>query len=188
MRVVLPLATGFEEIEAVTIIDVLRRAEIDVVVAGLEAGLIKGSHAISMLPDTLLSEMQATDFDAIVLPGGPGVAYLKTDPNLRTLLLEMHKQQKWIAAICAAPIVLSELGLLGDRKATSYPGVRDVLQVGNYLETSVVIDGKIVTSRGVGTALEFALCLVALWISCEKAEHLASAMVYKMDAHLATHP
>jgi protein deglycase len=120
MRVLLPLAAGFEEIEAVTIIDVLRRADIEVVVAGLESGITRGSHAISMLPDALLSEMQLADFDAIVLPGDPGVAYLKADPNLRKLLLEMHDGQKWIASICAAPIVLSELGLLNhlrpDRK------------------------------------------------------------------------
>jgi protein deglycase len=177
MRVLVPLAAGFEEIEAVTIVDVLRRAEIDVVVAGLEAGLVKGSHGISVSPDALLREIQSLDFDAIVLPGGPGVANLKEDSNLRTLLLEMHEQQKWIAALCAAPIVLSELGLLMDKKATSYPGVRDGLNVGTYLENAVVIDGQIVTSRGVGTALEFALSLVKLWIGREKAEHLASAMV-----------
>jgi 4-methyl-5(b-hydroxyethyl)-thiazole monophosphate biosynthesis len=177
VRVLVPLAEGFEEIEAVTIIDVLRRAGIEVVVAALASAPVTGSHAIAVVPDVLLGDVEPQQFEAVVLPGGPGVVHLQQDERIGTLLTEMHQAGRWTAAICAAPTVLSQAGLLSGRRATSYPGVRDALDVGEYLETSVVVDGRVVTSRGVGTALEFALGLVVLLVSRERAEDLARAMV-----------
>ncbi|MBW4699406.1 MAG: DJ-1/PfpI family protein [Aphanocapsa lilacina HA4352-LM1] len=177
IKVLVPLAEGFEEIEAVTIIDVLRRADIEVTVAALADLSVQGSHGITLVADTRLDKINPLIFDAVVLPGGPGVARLRADGRIRKLLLEMRAAERWTAAICAAPTVLSDAGLLAGARATSYPAVRPELAVAEYLETSVVVDGRIVTSRGVGTALDFALKLVALWEGESKAQALARAMV-----------
>ncbi|AGY60738.1 DJ-1 family glyoxalase III [Gloeobacter kilaueensis] len=177
VKVLVPLAEGFEEIEAVTIVDVLRRAGVEVTVAALAERVVTGSHGIGLIADALLSEIEPATFDAIALPGGPGVAQLRADGRIRQLLVEMQAAQKWTAAICAAPTVLSDAGLLAGVRATSYPALQPELVVGEYLETSVVVDRRIVTSRGVGTALDFALKLVALLVDEKTAGVLARAMV-----------
>ena len=163
-KVLVPLAQGCEELEAVTIIDLLRRAGIEVVVAGLNSDPVKASRGVCFLPDTTLDEaLRHDDYDMVVLPGGmPGAENLEQDPRIQQLLRRMADSNKFIAAICAAPKVLAGAGLLAGKKATSYPGFLDagkfegVTSTGSALEQ----DGNIITSRGPGTAMDFALALV----------------------------
>jgi len=162
-RVLVPLAEGCEELEAVTIIDILRRAGIDVVTAGLTPGPVRASRGVTLVPDTLLDHVLAQDFDMIVLPGGKGGAErLAADPRIRDLLVRAADKGDYIAAICAAPRVLAEAGLLEERRATSFPGILDDIEGITLSRDPVVQDGMIVTSRGPGTAMDFALELVRL--------------------------
>lgn len=178
-KVLVPLAEGFEEIEAVTIIDVLRRAGIHVVIAGLEDGPVTGSHGICISTDLGLDEARAADFDLIALPGGlPGADHLEQDSRLRCLLQEMSEAGKTVSAICAAPKVLASAGLLGGRRATSYPGFLDPAQA-DYQEDDVVTDGKLITSRGPATALVFALTLVETLAGKAKRTELEQRMLVR---------
>ncbi len=164
-RVLVPLATGFEDLEATTIVDILRRGGIEVVTAGLAPGLIQGARGMQVQPDAALDEVLDQDFDMIALPGGlPGAEHLKNDGRIQTLLKRLAASGKYTTAICAAPMALAQAGLLEGRKATSYPGALDKLKpaVAAYLTEPVVVDGKVVTSRGPGTAMDFALTLVEL--------------------------
>ena len=165
-RVLVPLAKGFEEIEAVTVIDVLRRADVEVLVAGLEgAGPVEGAHGIAVEAPVGLASLLDRSFDLIVLPGGePGTTHLASDPSLATLLQRQGSAGKPVAAICAAPRILAAQGLLRDRAATSHPSVESKVRDAGarYSEARVVRDGVIVTSRGPGTALEFALAVLEL--------------------------
>jgi len=161
--VLIPLAQGCEELEAVTVIDVLRRAGITVVTAGLDEGRVKASRGVVLIPDTTLDEALNQSFDMIVLPGGlPGADYLNNDPRIHKLLKDMQQQGKYTAAICAAPKVLADAGLLANKSATSYPGVLENMQVPNmqFVDVPVMKDGQVITSRGPGTAMDFALELV----------------------------
>ncbi len=170
-RVLVPLAQGCEELEAVTVIDLLRRAGIEVVTAGLQDGPVRGSRGTVLVPDTTLDDILDQDFDMIVLPGGlPGADHLNDDPRIRTLLGRMADGGRYVAAICAAPKVLASAGLLDGRQATSYPGVLDALEVPgmHYIDAPVVRDGRIVTSRGPGTAMDFALELIELLAGRDK--------------------
>ena len=162
-RVLVPLAEGCEELEAVTIIDLLRRAGFEVVVAGLLDGMVKASRGVVLMPDCALDAVIDDDFDMIVLPGGlPGADHLDRDPRIHRLLQRMAEDGKITAAICAAPKVLAGAGLLDGKQATSYPGCIDAmgLPATRVLEHPVVIDGNVVTSRGPGTAMDFALTLI----------------------------
>jgi protein deglycase len=158
------LADGFEEIEAVTIIDVLRRAEVEVHVAALGGESATGSHGIVVLADGPLARVDASQFDAVVLPGGmPGAKHLSEDARVQQILREAAASGKLVAAICAAPTALEAAGVLSGKRATSYPGFK--LPSAQYSEDRVVEDGNVITSRGVGTALEFALKLVERLVS-----------------------
>jgi len=162
-RVLIPLASGCEELEAVTIIDLLRRAKIEVVAAGLVAGPVQGSRGTMLLPDITLDAASLQDFDMIVLPGGqPGATNLENDTRILALLKKMAATGKFTAAICAAPKVLAVAGLLDGKRATSFPGALDAQQFpGIHLETRAVVrDGQVITSRGPGTAMDFALVLI----------------------------
>jgi len=167
-RVLVPLADGFEEIEAVTVIDLLRRAGIEVCTAGLKGRAVTGSHAIAIEADTTLDEVSGQQFDMVVLPGGmPGAQHLREDPRIPKLLRNQAESGRYAAAICAAPSVLAAAGLLDGRTATSYPGFLDPATV-RGLELSdapVVVDGPIVTSRSAGTAVDFSLQLIELLAS-----------------------
>jgi 4-methyl-5(b-hydroxyethyl)-thiazole monophosphate biosynthesis len=188
-RALIPLAEGCEELEAVTIIDILRRAGVEVVCAGLTAGPVTASRGTVLVPDTTLAEVLDQDFDLIALPGGlPGANNLDADPSLRALLLRHAKQGRWCAAVCAAPLVLANAGLLAGRAATSYPGALDPNQLPQtqLSEDSVVIDGNIVTSRGPGTAMDFALELAELLAGRSKREEVESKLV-RPPGHSATH-
>jgi 4-methyl-5(b-hydroxyethyl)-thiazole monophosphate biosynthesis len=175
--VLVPLFTGFEEIEAITIIDVLRRADIEVITASLDELTVMGAHAIAVIADRLLDQVDASKFDAIVLAGGAGTFRLREDPRIAQMLIAHNSANKLVAAICAAPTVLSAAGLLKDKHATSFPAVKSKLQVNEYLEMPVVVDGNVVTSRGAGTAMAFALKLVEILKGEAIAQKLAASMI-----------
>jgi 4-methyl-5(b-hydroxyethyl)-thiazole monophosphate biosynthesis len=161
--VLVPLAQGCEELEAVTVVDLLRRAGIDVITAGLDAQPVHASRGVTLLPDMSLDAALQLEFDMIVLPGGlPGADHLRDDPRVIDLLKKMAAADRYTAAICAAPRVLAHAGLLDGKCATSFPGALDVAAVPGieYQEAPVVTDGKVITSRGPGTAMDFALTLI----------------------------
>jgi 4-methyl-5(b-hydroxyethyl)-thiazole monophosphate biosynthesis len=161
-RVLVPLAPGCEELEAVTIIDLLRRAGIEVVVAGLVDGVITASRGVRLLPDLSLTEALGQEFDMIVLPGGlPGSDHLAADQRITDVLRKMNESGRFIGAVCAAPKVLVRSGILNGKMATAYPGV---LQAEGHQAISgdaVIRDGRVITSRSAGTAMDFALELIA---------------------------
>jgi 4-methyl-5(b-hydroxyethyl)-thiazole monophosphate biosynthesis len=164
-RVLVPLAEGFEEIEAVTIIDLLRRAGIEVHTASLDGPRVTGSHGIAVLADAALDAASVDDYDMIVLPGGmPGAEHLGNDPRVISLLRQFAATGRYVAAICAAPGVLARAGLLAGRSATSYPGFLSATSAPEIRlsDAPVVVDGKVATSRGPGTAMEFGLALIEL--------------------------
>jgi 4-methyl-5(b-hydroxyethyl)-thiazole monophosphate biosynthesis len=161
--VLVPLAPGFEEIEAVTIIDILRRANVDVTVAGTVAGPISGSRRVVVVPDLPLDAVDASGFDMVVLPGGgEGTTNLRQDPRIARLVKDQVDRGGYVAAICAAPTVLADAGLLARKRVTSYPSYQSQLPMCDYRSDRVVVDGRLITSRSPGTALEFALILVEL--------------------------
>ncbi len=162
MKILIPLANGFEEIEFVTVADILRRAGLDVVTAGLSEGLVEGSHKIKMMPDTTLDKIKPDEFDAVVLPGGaPGFINLKNDERVLNILQSMNRAGKYVCAICAAPSVLIKAGVLEGRKATVSPSGREEMKASTeYVDERVVADRKLITSQSPGTAMEFALKLV----------------------------
>lgn len=160
-RVLVPLAEGFEEIEAVTIIDVLRRAGIEAVVASLAGGPVTGSHGIRIAPDTPLAALAEQEFDMIALPGGmPGAEHLRNDPRVAEIVRRTRERGRPVAAICAAPMVLAAAGVLDGRRATSFPGFLKDAEGPTVVDEAVVVDRGVITSRGPGTALDFALTLV----------------------------
>jgi 4-methyl-5(b-hydroxyethyl)-thiazole monophosphate biosynthesis len=168
-KVLIPLAQGCEEIEAVTVIDILRRAGIEVISAGLDDQPVRASRGVMLLPDITLEAALQQDFDMVVLPGGqPGSNNLKADPRIIALLQKMAQQGKYIAAICAAPSVLASAGLLAGKQATSFPGALDAFPQIQQQHMAVVEDGKLITSRGPGTAMDFALTLVERLVDKEK--------------------
>ncbi|MEB3236434.1 MAG: DJ-1 family glyoxalase III [Candidatus Sericytochromatia bacterium] len=177
MRILLPLFTGFEEIEAITVLDVLRRAGLEVVTAGLSPDPVVGAHGLPVLAGQALGDFEGQVFDAIVLPGGSGTPRLAESELLGNMLAHHAAAGRWTAAICAAPTVLGAMGLLRGKAATSWPGVRDAMGEADYREDAVVIDGAFVTSRGPGTAMAFALALVEHWCGSGVAAELRQAMV-----------
>lgn len=162
-RVLVPLAAGCEELEAVTIIDLLRRAQIDVVVAGL-SGIepVKASRGVVLVPDVALDDVLHQYFDLVVLPGGLlGAQLLRDDARIISLLQRVYEQGAMVSAICAAPMVLLEAGLLAGKTVTAYPGVLDAVN-GDYVYTGSAVEQheRVLTSRGPGTAMTFALTLI----------------------------
>ena len=173
-----PLAQGCEEIEAVTIINILRRAGITVVSAGLDAQPVRASRGTVLIPDTTLDAALQKSYDLVVLPGGqPGTNNLKADARILALLKHMADQNKYVAAICAAPSVLASAGLLDGKRATSYPGALDTFPAIQQNSEAVVEDGKIITSRGPGTAMDFALILVERLAGKARRDEVESALV-----------
>ena len=181
MKVVVPLADGFEEIEFATIVDILRRAGIDVTAAGLKEGATNGAHSIKVIPDTSIDKVRADDFDAIVLPGGnPGFVNLGRSDKVLKLVKAMHDKNKYVTAICGAPSVLAKAGVIRGKRATISPGMEDALTGARWSGERVVVDGKIITSQGPGTALEFAIKLVEILAGRTKAEAVAQETVAKL--------
>ncbi len=162
-KVAIILAEGFEEIEAVTVIDILRRAGIDVIIAGLSSNNVKGGHSVTIVPDIIIDDLEINDFDALIIPGGnPGYKNLRNDNRVLLLIRKAFKSRKIIAAICAAPSVLSDAGIIKGKNCTIYPGMENELIQGESTpkQDIVVIDDNIITSRGPATALPFALTIV----------------------------
>ena len=177
-KVAVILADGFEEVEAIAIIDVLRRAGIDVVAAGLHDGHITSTHKVKIIPDTVIDTVKADDFDMLVLPGGqPGSDNLNADARVIALIKSFSQKGKLTGAICAAPFVLGNAGVLAGKRATSYPSYKDKLGGATYEEKTVVEDGNVLTSRGAGTALAFGLAIVARLVGAEKAQKIKEAML-----------
>ena len=178
-HVLVPLAEGFEEVEAVCLIDVLRRAEIPVVVAGLAPGPVRGAHGITLHADCTLEEVDHGCVDAIVLPGGmPGTQVLMEDQRILALVRRLHAAGRPTAAICAAPLVLHAAGIVQGVSVTSHPSVRRRLSGAEVLDQPrVVKDGTVWTSQGPGTALEFALAIVEELRGRATAQRLGEAML-----------
>ena len=177
-RVAVILADGFEEVEAIGVIDVLRRAEIDTVIAGLHDGNVTSARKVRVIPDTVIDTVRAENFDMIVLPGGqPGSDNLNADVRVKELIRQFSLKGKITAAICAAPYVLANAGVLVGKHVTSYPTYKDRLGGGVYEEKSVVIDGSVLTSRGAGTALDFGLAIVEILAGREKALKIRDSML-----------
>jgi 4-methyl-5(b-hydroxyethyl)-thiazole monophosphate biosynthesis len=162
MKILMPLADGFEEIEALAVVDILRRAEIEVTMAGLREGAVEGAHKVVVQPDAVLDKIDLKDFDGIILPGGyPGYVNLGKDERVMNMVREMDRKGKYVAAICCAPYTLIKAGVLQDRKVTVSPsGKKEVAATGRYCEDRVVVDRNLITSQSPGTAVEFALKLV----------------------------
>ncbi len=180
-KIAVLLAEGFEEIEAITVVDVLRRAELDVTTVAVgEATAVRGAHGLTLEADSRLDDK--LEVDALVLPGGSaGARRLRDDERVQELI-KRHAalRKKTLAAICAAPIALAKAGVLRDHHVTCYPGFEDeVKRGGAHLREGeqVVIDGNVVTSRGPGTAMAFALALVERFVNPERAKELSRSML-----------
>ncbi len=175
--VLVPLAQGCEELEAVTVVDLLRRAGVEVVTAGLDTQTVRASRGMMLVPDTTLDEALKRKYDMVVLPGGlPGADHLDRDRRIHELLLEMATTGCYTAAICAAPKVFANAGLLEGRKATSFPGALDSFDGLDYRTDPVVQDGKVITSRGPGTAMDFALTLIENLLGKDKRDEVEGAL------------
>jgi 4-methyl-5(b-hydroxyethyl)-thiazole monophosphate biosynthesis len=179
-RALVPLAQGCEELEAITITDLLVRAGIEVTTVGLDNEPVTASRGTRIIPDANINTVLNETYDLIVLPGGlPGADHLRDDERVQELLKKHARSDKLIGAICAAPQALASAGLLNGKKATSYPGVLDA--VGNNTikisSSAVEIDGKVITSRGPGTAMDFALTLIELLEGPEKRNEINNQLV-----------
>lgn len=178
-KVLVPIADGTEELEAVSIIDVLRRAGAYVTVASVGKLQVTASRGVKLVADRLIAECVGETYDLIVLPGGmPGAEHLRESKELEMLLRRQHEQGRLYGAICASPaVVLQHHGLLAQKRATCYPSFVDQLQDMGAAEARIVMDGQCITSQGPGTALEFSLKLVELLYGEEKAREVARAMI-----------
>ena len=183
-KVAVILAEGFEEVEAITPVDLLRRAGIDCVTVSLgEEKLVPSSRHIPVLADRSWDEMDFDGCDGVVLPGGlAGTERLLLDARVEALLRRFGEAGKLTAAICAAPTVLARAGLLAGRRAICYPGLEDRLTGAEVCCETVVRDGTVITSRGMGTSVPFGLALVEYFLGKEKADALAAKIVYRREA------
>lgn len=173
------LAEGFEEIEALTPVDMLRRCGLEVVTVGVDGKIIKGAHDIPVTADVLSSEIDFDGVEMIILPGGmPGTLNLEKSDVVQKAIDYCVKNDKYIATICAAPSILGHRGLLEGRKACCYSGFEEQLNGAEVSENAVCVDGKFITSRGAGTAMDFALELVKILVSEEKSNALRDAVIY----------
>ncbi len=177
------LADGFEEIEGLTVVDLLRRAGIEVTTTSITGNdIIHGAHGIDVLADELFDEVDFEMQDMAVLPGGmPGTLHLEAHHGVKEVLEQYYEKGKYIAAICAAPSILGKYGMLKGRKATSYPGFEEALEGATYVYDEVAVDDFIITSRGMGTAIAFSLKLIEKLISKDKADEIEKSIIYKGD-------
>lgn len=181
-RVCVFLADGFEEIEGLTVVDILRRAGVETQMVSIsESRTVTGSHKIPVQADVCIGEAEfsVSETELLVLPGGmPGTKHLGACEALTGLLVRFAQEGKKVAAICAAPSVLGDLGLLKGKKAACYPGFEDRLAGAEVVYEKVVVDGNVTTSRGMGTAIPFALALTEQLVSKEKADEIKKGIIY----------
>ncbi|WP_394917906.1 DJ-1 family glyoxalase III [uncultured Robinsoniella sp.] len=175
------LAEGFEEIEGLTVVDLLRRGKLDITMISMTGVLaVTGSHGICVTADAVFEETDFSDARMYVLPGGmPGTLHLGNHKGLVDLLKEAHAKNGKIAAICAAPSVLGTNGILEGKRAVCYPGFEDKLLGAQVLNDPVAVDGNIITSRGLGTAIEFSLAIISEFLGEEEAQRIAESIIYK---------
>ena len=175
------LAEGFEEIEALTVVDLGRRAGIDIqTVSVTNSKDVTGARGITVLADTLMDEVRWDQADMLILPGGmPGTKNLEACGELMTHIDEMSHSGRNISAICAAPTILGHRGILKGRRACCYPGLEDQLEGAVVCRDSAVTDGNIITSRGMGCAIDFALAIIEKLMSKDKADEIAKSIVYR---------
>jgi protein deglycase len=180
-KIAVHMADGFEEIEAISIIDVLRRAELDVVVASVTGRLeVTGAHQLKILADKLFEEVNYDDVFMIVLPGGmPGASNLDAHEGLKAQIVKFNNENRPLAAICAAPLVYGNLGILNGKQAVCYPGFEKFMKGAEVMNQPVAESGNVITGRGPGAAIQFALKLVEKLVSAEKAGLIASQMLVK---------
>lgn len=179
-RIAVLLADGLEEIEGLTAVDLLRRAGIEVTMVSIsEEEKVTGSHQITVIADEIFSKADFSKMDGVVLPGGmPGTTHLMEHEGVNRVIREFAGQKKLVAAICAAPSVLGQAGLLQGKKATCYPGFEGQLKGAICSDEQVVQDGDIITSRGMGTAVPFGLAITAYFLGQEKAKELKDSILY----------
>jgi 4-methyl-5(b-hydroxyethyl)-thiazole monophosphate biosynthesis len=179
-KVFIFLAEGFEEMEAVTTIDILLRGKLDVTIVSVTGKtLVTGAHGIAVNTDALFENTDFSEGKLLVLPGGmPGASNLNAHQGLKNLLLQYAKEGKKIAAICAAPLVLGGLDLLQGKKATAYPGFESTLTGAKFVDTSVMKDGNIITAKGPAFAIEFGLTIVEELQGKEQADEVAGGVLY----------
>lgn len=180
-RVVMLFADGYETVEALMVVDILRRAGVEVVMTSItEDEKVRSSHNVVVEMDATMDEIDMMEFDGVILPGGmPGTTNLSESEAVKKALLCMQEAGKIVSAICAAPSVLGKHGLLNGKKACCYPSFEDALMGAQVSESPVVVDGNIVTSRGLGTAMEFAFALLELLEGKEKVEQIKKAIIYQ---------
>lgn len=174
------LATGFEEVECLAVVDLLRRAGVEVTMVSITGEkMVTGAHKITILADTLYEELDEQGADLLFLPGGmPGTRYLGEHRALGILLKQYVTEGKRVSAICAAPSVLGELHLLKGRRATCYPGFEDKLLDADHTSQGVVTDGPVTTARGVGFAIDLGLELIALLLDQETSDKIKAGIQY----------
>ncbi len=179
-RVAVLLADGFEEIEGLTVVDILRRASVYVDTVSIsEDYMVRGAHGINVQTEDLFQEVDFTEFDMVVLPGGmPGTTNLNEHGGVKRVVRDFAENGRYVAAICAAPSILGGLGLLKGKRAACYPSVEDKLSGAVITKVPVVVDGNIITSRGMGTAIDFALKLVDVLAGRAKAEEIGESILY----------
>ena len=177
----MPLAPGFEEIEVIAVVDILRRAGVKVIIASTEDNPAEGRNKVKIVADASLDSVRDEDFDMIVLPGGAlGTDNLKKDKRVKEILKRLYSHNKFITAICAGPTVLSAIGITDGKRITSHPGVRAEFKKEKLSDDRVVVDGKIITSQGPGTAIEFALKLSEILVGNQKTEEINKNIVGKI--------
>lgn len=174
------MAQGCEEIEGLAVVDVLRRAGIEIEMVALTREVaVKGSHKIIFICDSRKNDVNFDEFDGIVLPGGmPGTLTLKADDTVQEVIKKFAESGKLVAAICAAPMILGNAGLLQGKKATCHPGFEKELKGAEFVEAPVVRDGNIITSRGMGTAIPFALEIVEYFAGEKAVEKVCEGLIY----------
>lgn len=173
------LATGFEEIEAISIIDVLRRGEVEIDIVSVSGNeSVQGSHGINIISDKLFFDIDFSEYELLILPGGmPGTLNLSKHEGLCELLKEFNKKEKYIAAICAAPSVLGKLNILEGKKVTCYPGYEEELLGGIVTNSDIVRDGNIITGKGAGVAIKFSLDILKLYKDAYFIEKLTKLLI-----------
>lgn len=181
MKVLVFLADGFEEVEALTVVDYLRRMEVEVDLVSIgEDRQVSGSHGITVLADKLMKDIDSiSSYDGLVVPGGlPGASNLRDNERVIQLIKDMDEKEGMLAAICAGPIVLERAGVIEGKEITSYPGFEDQLKSGNYKQAPALLDANIITARGPYYAVDFAIEIVKYLLGEEKAQELMGDILY----------